>query len=216
VLDRYPIVERLISLGGRDWRILAVADQDRLLDTVKDDSELDRFPYGLMLWESAFALAEWLLQEVKLLRNLRVLELGAGSGLPGIVATRLGAKVVQTDYLPEALELAALNARANDVHGIDRHPLDWRSPVRMGDFDLIIASDVLYDRALHVPLMNTLWTNACPSSRILIADPVRPQGIDFVDALERRGWPLRLSSRMITWGRQDKEIALYDLRLPQA
>ena len=50
---------------------------------------------------------------------------GAGVGLPGLVARSLGAEVWQTDNLTAALEIARLNARANEVGGITRFTADW-------------------------------------------------------------------------------------------
>src|SRR5205085_6890233 len=100
-MEQYPLVERLIPFGGREWRIRAVADQDKLLDAVTDDVSLERFPYGMLLWPSAVALSEWLVESRREFMGRRILELGAGAGLPGIVARWLGADVCQTDYLPE-------------------------------------------------------------------------------------------------------------------
>ena len=63
--------------------------------------EQPRVPYGIVLWPAAIALAHEIAS--RQVAGMRVLELGAGTGLPGIVAASLGAHVVQTDKQELAL-----------------------------------------------------------------------------------------------------------------
>src|SRR2546423_2458950 len=109
-MEQYRLVDHIVSIGGREWRIRAVADQDELVNAVTDENHLERFPYGMLLWPSAVALSAWLAENWREITGRRVLELGAGAGLPGIVARWLGADVCQTDYLPGALALAERNS----------------------------------------------------------------------------------------------------------
>ena len=63
------------------------------------------------------------------LRDARVLELGAGTGLPGIVAASLGARVVQTDRHEVALSICKRNGERNRersaVGAIEYRIADW-------------------------------------------------------------------------------------------
>ena len=111
-----------IPIGGREWHLDCVRDQGRVLAYAESHAQA---PYGLLLWESAVALARSLHTHSTLVENKQVLELGAGVGLPGLVARSLGAEVWQTDNLTAALEIARLNARANEVSGITRFTADW-------------------------------------------------------------------------------------------
>ena len=104
-------------------------------------------PYWSVLWRSGVALAREL--DAVALRGLRVVELGCGLAVPSIAAARAGAAVLATDAWPEALALVARNAQANDVR-IETATVDWAEPeklVRRGPFDLVLAADVLYERA---------------------------------------------------------------------
>ena len=56
---------------------------------------------------------------------MRVLELGAGTGLPGIVAASLGARVVQTERQEVALFVCKKNAERNGVTTIEHRAADW-------------------------------------------------------------------------------------------
>ncbi|CAM9963416.1 unnamed protein product [Pylaiella littoralis] len=68
---------------------------------------------GSVVWDAEVLLAHYLDQAYgPQLRGMRVLELGAGTGLAGIVAARLGASVVLTDQ-SKILPTLVRNARAN-------------------------------------------------------------------------------------------------------
>src|SRR5262245_33452821 len=85
-----------IPIGEREWRVECVRDEGRVLAYAESHAQA---PYGLLLWESAVALARSLHRRPTLVANKQVLELGAGVGLPGLVARSLGAEVWQTDHL---------------------------------------------------------------------------------------------------------------------
>ncbi|KAK1433281.1 hypothetical protein QVD17_10191 [Tagetes erecta] len=97
---------------------------------------------------------------------LRILEIGSGTGVVGIVASAiLGADVTVTD-LPHVLENMKFNAEVNSsvvgTRGGEVHVagLSWGKVEEMEvigrDFDLIIGSDVVYHDNLYEPLIQTL------------------------------------------------------------
>ncbi|TFY81368.1 hypothetical protein EWM64_g2643 [Hericium alpestre] len=103
-------------------------------------------------------------------RTLRILELGAGVGLPGILAAKRYShvRVTSTDYPDEGLirELEA-NVRRNEVSercGVI--PYAWGSdvtPLRVDNdiadvagFDIVIAADTLWNPETHRPFITTL------------------------------------------------------------
>ena len=145
-------------------------------------------PYWSVLWRSGVALA----QEVATtqLDGVRVVELGCGLALPSLAAARAGAVVTATDACEEALELVALNARLNSVP-VKTQVFDWFEPGELGRFELLLASDVLYERhsvsalLVHLPrLADEAW----------IADPGRSAADAFVEAAAR-DWSLGTSLR---------------------
>lgn len=203
-----------MAVGPQTFRLEAVADQDALLAGVRTDADLEAFPYGLMLWPSAIALAEAVWEAGDTLRGTRVLELGCGIGLAGLAAAARGARVTQTDYQPQALELAARAAALNGIDGVARRTGDWRDwPDTLTGFDRVIASDILYERGLHDALTVLLPRLPTPGGEVWIADPLRPQAIDLLDAWERGGlWSIDLQSRTVPWDGGVKEILLARLR----
>jgi predicted nicotinamide N-methyase len=140
-------------------------------------------PYWSVLWRSGVALARELDGEA--LRGLHVVELGCGLAVPSIAAGRAGAAVLATDACAEALALAVRNGRANGVR-IETAMIDWARPdelVGRAPFDLVLAADVLYERASVARLLSLL-PRLAPEA--WLADPGRPAAGAFLEEAKRR------------------------------
>ena len=165
-----------IVIGLRRWRVWSVRDQDALLSL----ESLTHLPYGLLLWESSVALAQHLAEFPLLVANKRVLELGAGVGLPGLVARTLGAEVWQTDQLDEANIIAELNALENGVSRAHRFTADWDQWKDDRRYDVILGADILYEAAAHESLATIIDSRLAPHGRVVFADPGRAQALAFL------------------------------------
>jgi predicted nicotinamide N-methyase len=129
------------------------------------------------------ALAEEL--EATDLRGRRVVELGCGLAVPSIAAARAGASVLATDRCTEALTLAERNAHANGVR-IETARVDWAEPDELlsrAPFDLVLAADLLYERASVASLLSLL-PRLAPEG--WLADPGRPPAAPFVEQVTGR------------------------------
>jgi predicted nicotinamide N-methyase len=148
-------------------------------------------PYWAVLWRSGVALAREL--DGAPLSGLRLVELGCGLAVPSIAAARAGASVLATDSDPDALELVALNARANGV-SVETALVDWADPdelVSRGPFDIALAADVLYERASVAQLLSLLPGLA---PEVWLADPGRPAADAFLEQARRR-WQVETRER---------------------
>jgi predicted nicotinamide N-methyase len=148
-------------------------------------------PYWSVLWRSGVALGRELAGAR--LAGSRVVELGCGLGVPSLVAARAGAEVLATDACPEALELLERNAGENGV-GIETACIDWAAAgelVARGPFDLVLAADVLYERA-SVALLGSLLPRL--GGEVWLADPGRPATGAFL-AQARRHWSISTAAR---------------------
>ena len=101
---------------------------------------------GGVLWDGGLLLAHWLLSRGELVRGKRVLVLGAGVGLEGLVcAKKLSATAVAfTDC--DATVLASLRASL-ELNGVENgtvERLDFTAPQPRGDFDLVLGGEVCY------------------------------------------------------------------------
>jgi predicted nicotinamide N-methyase len=183
------------DIAGRRWDIRAARDHASLMAAA--DSFV-AFPFGLLLWESAQALAEALAEGADAITGRTVLELGAGVGFPGIVARGMGAaRVRQTDHISEALELCRINARANGIDGVEVGLANWDAWTDAEAYEVIIGSDVIYERQAHAPLAAILERNLKPGGRAFLADPGRQDTPLFLADLGAKGWKSRQQRRTL-------------------
>ena len=132
---------------------------------------------GQVVWNAGALLAEHMALRLgpNFFAGKRVLELGCGTGLPGIVAARLGAsRLVLTDGTAEVLARAKQNAAANlrDVPWAAQQLLFGEvTPEELaGKFDVLIASDVLYQSSGWRPLAQTAGELLAPNGVLLVAE----------------------------------------------
>jgi predicted nicotinamide N-methyase len=145
-------------------------DPEALLDEEAFERE-EFLPYWAELWPSAVALAGAV--AARDVGGLAVVELGCGLALPSIAAALGGARVLATDWSPDALAYAERNARANGVD-LETARVAWGEPaalLRRGPFDVVLAADVLYERRNTELLLGLLPRLA---DEVLLADPGRP------------------------------------------
>jgi len=210
-----PLQEYRLRLGGREWRILHTdailshLDEQRFLREQKA-----RLPYGVVLWPAAIALAHDVAARADAFGGARVLELGAGTGLPGIVAATLGARVTQTDRQPLALSVARRNGALNGAPGIAYHQRDWTAWSDAARYDWILGSDILYAETTHADLRRIFAANLAAGGRVLISDPFRPPSIRLLEAMEADGWTIALSKWSVGDDAAPRPIGVYELAAP--
>ncbi len=128
-------------------------------------------PYWAYAWAGGMALARHFRAHSELVANRRVLDLGAGSGLVGIVAARLGAQVSAAEIDPHGRAAIGLNAAANGV-SVALTDIDIGGPAPEG-FDLIAAGDVFYDADVAGRMLPFLQRCQAAGIDALIGDPER-------------------------------------------
>jgi predicted nicotinamide N-methyase len=176
------LVPQTIELPSGELRVL----QPKVAAELPDSGPVEwapLAPYWAVLWRSGVALAREL--DGMPLRGRRVVELGCGLALPSLAAARAGASVLATDSDPDALELVERNARANGVR-VETATADWADRgelLRHAPFDLILAADVLYERASVARLLSLL-PRLAPEA--WLADPGRPAAEPFLEEARRR------------------------------
>lgn len=163
-------------LPGLSLAFEIVTNVEDLVTNPEDDDET---PYWAELWPASRGLAQYIWESVDF-NDDTVLELGAGLGLPGLVAARKSGRVTITDYQPEALRIASRSALRNGIEGIVFVAADWRHFPLQEQFDWIIGSDVLYNPKSNPYVERILARNLAPYGQLLFAHPGRKVTFEFL------------------------------------
>jgi len=213
-LGDFPLSECRLTIGETALSVL----HTRAVITLEEETQFlhhteNRAPYGVVLWPAAIALAHEIAARATEFRGRTVLELGAGTGLPGLVAASLGATVTQTDRSEVILHVCQMNGERNRAR-ISYRVADWTEWTDTARYDWIIGSDILYADTLHAELRHIFETNLAANGRVLLSDPFRTPSVPFLEGLEASGWRASHSRWSLGEGCDARAVAVYDLAPP--
>ncbi|WP_313343461.1 methyltransferase domain-containing protein [Stenotrophomonas sp.] len=182
-----------IPVGGHDFRIRALSDLQQFADPTgrAERVGIHSSLWSLFgqVWPAGRVLAETMSQLD--IAGKRILELGCGLGLSSLVLAHRGANVVASDHHPLAESFLAYNAGLNDLPSVHYRDLPWELPdATLGRFDLIIGSDVLYERGHGVQIAAMMERHAKPSAELLLTDPGRGNLGGFSRAMAAQGYEM--------------------------
>lgn len=194
VAEGIPLQRTVLDLDGAAVPLWRAVQLERFVDAeelLRGESPAEP-PYWMHLWPGAVALARRVLADPTIGIGVRVLELGAGLGLPAVTAARRGARVVATDWQRTPLQVLRHSLGENGVPGACVQ-MDWTRPALRAVFDLCLGADVAYDRAAEAPLAATLAGMVRPGGRIWLADSVNTARTGLADGLAAAGFAVQVS-----------------------
>mmetsp|Transcript_22178 Transcript_22178/g.33636 ORF Transcript_22178/g.33636 Transcript_22178/m.33636 type:complete len:291 (+) Transcript_22178:30-902(+) len=188
-----------ILLHGDDKKRI---DDDRYIDIglrgYKTDSDQVFESTGLTIWKSAKHLCQYQMSHSKLFHGKRILELGAGLGLNGILAYCMTQDSTicitdgDTDSLNNLRENIDLNRQEKFTSKISCHQLIWNrsnaalfleNHAESQTFDVMLASDIIYAKGIIEPLWATVQVLLARSGVFVMAYASRnyvPINIEYV------------------------------------
>ena len=193
-----------------------------MLDRAEGDPE-QNLPYWSELWPSGIALAAAINRRPHLLRGQRVLELGGGLGVTATAALEAGARLLVTDYAPEALALCRWNTWRNTGHVPETMPINWRQPppdlfaAAVAGYPTVLAADVLYERRDITPLLGLVQRLVVAGGVLWLAEPTRPVAAAFLEEMAARGWTRETETLTGPWPDEKDAgvvVRLHTLRKP--
>ncbi|MEP6990234.1 MAG: methyltransferase domain-containing protein [bacterium] len=206
---RFRTATRGLRIAERDVELLSPANADDLIS--EDDYVADeRLPYWADLWPSAQILAN----EVAIMRlaGQRVLELGCGLGVVALGAAMAGAEVTATDYYDDALLFAALNVSTATGKTIATRMVNWVAmPEDLGKFDVVLASDVLYEHRYAAMVAEAIAKTLVRGGEAIVADPGRIALDEFLEECRDRGLISEGDARPYVDGEIKQTITLWRL-----
>ena len=181
--QRFATVINDVDVGGRTFSILRPHNSDDLIreeDFVKDE----RLPYWADIWPSSTVLAAHMvgLKKAGVRRSRKGLELGCGVGLVTTAAMIADYDMLATDYYTDALAFTRANAWRETRRSPEARMIDWRAfPDDVRGFDLILASDVLYEKEYARLLPGIFKRALAPGGMAIVADPGRIGVPEFIE-----------------------------------
>lgn len=214
-----PTQRKSFTIGDYQIALDTVKDSEALLDALialhPDHPTIidEQIPYWADLWHSALVLAQEIATEQKQFAGKKVLELGCGLGLPGITAVMAGAEVAFTDYLPDALEFAAHNLALNTTQAASFFALDWRTPPRHQQYDILLAADVAYETRFFEPLYTSIATLLKPGGECWLTEPGRPIAKAFLKGFATHGFQITAPNfKVATLDGGQRTVSSYRIR----
>jgi len=136
------------------------------------------WPIFGVVWPSSIILAHHLHHMD--LRDLHVLEIGCGIGLPSILLNHMNVEITATDYHPAVCQFLDANTRLNNDKKIPFSRIEWKNlETQLGTFDLIIGSDLLYEDNHINELSTFIDKHAKPACKVILVDPDRGRKTKF-------------------------------------
>ena len=171
-----------IEFPNSDIHVRTLRDNQQYFDTDNMAEKLGissaSWPMFGVIWDSSKILAH-LMSDFDIVGK-RILEVGCGIGLASLVLNHRFANISATDYHPEAERFMNENVRINNDRLIPFTRAGWEDiESTLGEFDLIIGSDLLYERD-HVELLaGFIDRHTKHSCEVIIVDPGRGNHSNF-------------------------------------
>lgn len=190
--------------GGEDLLIRSLRDRQQYHDPTGAAERLGicsaSWPLFGLLWPSSIQMAKRL-QKRPVLPDERILEIGCGLALPTLVGRRRGARITASDRHPLARSFLEANAQLNGVSTVKYRHGQWgkrrKACIRdtgaepLADrYDLILGSDLLYDRDAPAQLADFIDDHATADAEVWIIDPDRGHRPAFTRQMASYGFEL--------------------------
>ncbi|RLV58652.1 methyltransferase domain-containing protein [Parashewanella curva] len=145
------------------------------------------WPLFGVLWPSGIILAEYV-QDFDF-ENKRILEVGCGIGVSSLLLNKLNANITASDYHPAAQTFIERNNKLNHHTPIKFERINWENDHEgLGQFDLIIGSDLLYEDHQVKTLSQFLLKHTKPQGEMILVDPGRGRKSRLCKQIEQAGF----------------------------
>jgi predicted nicotinamide N-methyase len=187
----YLLKHETVSGSGEDLQLRSLLDRQQFHDPLgeaeREGISSSAWPLFGLLWPSGRVLAHAMLTFE--LEGKRILELGCGLALASLVVHRRGGNITASDCHPLTAEFLLENLKLNHLPAMKYQAGNWsRANPLLERFDVIIGSDVLYDRGQPEVLSQFIELHALPHTEVLIVDPDRGNRASFNRKMDVLGY----------------------------
>lgn len=182
---------KTIEIGPIDIHVRTLRDICQFLDAdgvaKKMGISSAAWPIFGVIWPSSEVLAHTMLDYK--IEGKRILEVGCGIALSSLVLNHRLADITTTDYHPEALPFLLANVALNNGKKIPFVCTGWKDDEdKLGTFDLIIGSDLLYESDHAQLLSEFINLHARQRCDVMIVDPGRGHHAKFSKKMVKLGY----------------------------
>ncbi|MBW8190398.1 methyltransferase domain-containing protein [Neiella marina] len=188
------ICYQTICVGQHDIHIRSLRDNQQFADPLGEAESFGissaQWPLFGVLWTSSEVLAHQMVDfEIE---GKRILEVGCGLALSSLLLKARQADVTATDIHPEAERFLVENIRLNGTSNIPFLRTGWADTSDgLGQFDVIIGSDLLYEIEQAELLSQFIQRHAKPNSEVIMIDPGRKIHPKFSKKMGLLGYQLQ-------------------------
>lgn len=190
-MPQFRIRYKTIEIGNIDIHVRTLRDILQYFDVGGKAEKLGilsaAWPIFGVIWPSGEVLAHHMLTYN--VEGKRILEVGCGIALASLVLNHRLADIWATDHHPEVETFLDKNVMLNNGKKIPFVRVGWDTIENdLGKFDLIIGSDLLYERD-HVELLSEFIDHhANPFCDVVLVDPGRGHHAHFSKKMVRLGY----------------------------
>ena len=205
----YPIILEQISPEISLW-VPDVVAVKTVYDKLKEQDPNLPFPYWAKIWASAKAMVTFFQEEPHWIENKKLLEIGAGIGIPSFFMAQKAREIIISDYDNEAVSLANKNIAHLNLTNARSVVLNWNHIPENIIADTILLSDTNYnpsDFDALVIAINLFLSKGCI---VILATPNRITTNPFLEKLG--AFMHKTKNYRIIEGKTEKEIAVFVLK----
>jgi len=165
-----------------DGQNIVVHKVKNMEELITDPTDPDKVPCWAEIWPASIGLARYIHAQ-RDLTHITAIELGAGLGLPGVLAGQKGAHITFSDFNAQALYYCDQNARSNGLQKYDTLLADWRDFPPDLKYDLVLGSDIVYEPRLLPYLEKVLADFLNGNCEVLLSHSSRIVSFEFAEEL---------------------------------
>jgi EEF1A lysine methyltransferase 3 len=201
-----------VKIGDEVLKIVQLKDyEEYILERIEaSDPDVTEAPFWAKLWEASLLLA-YFLGKQPVTPDCRMLEIGAGIGIVGIYAALCGHKITITDINEDALMFARANALLNGLTNLEIRRLDWSDPGEIHPYDVIVGSEVVYDRRSYPLLVDFLHRSLTSEGMIFLAKNADLPAPTFFTELTK-AFEFKTTSQTLRMDGEAQQIELFAVR----
>lgn len=210
--SKYSLGVEEIAIRERRFRFVCVQDLEPLLAGKDLFASVSDFPFWVKIWDASVALAD-MVARLPLKPGVRVLEVGAGLGITGVVAAAFGCNVTITDIEEDILDFSRLSAVINGCTTVSHARLDWLAPsAALNGFDMILGSEVLFNERFFLPLLNVFKQLLAPDGVVYLAHAAERKSLAQFLPLCAKDYDIALQKKTMKAVNEQSNIVLTRLR----